>query len=172
MNDSSAETAGGRLPLQEALRILGRSLEDGLAQEARLDVGADGIDIAADGGYGQRHYTWAALASRVPGHQSQRRPGPRRGLRADPFAITKWSVLLRLAGALLDVEGVQTCTIEAVVRASPDACELVARDGDRVVLDLASVRQYIQWLRRQQSASDSDKGPTRPRAWWAFWQRR
>jgi hypothetical protein len=93
-----------QLPLQEVLRTLGLGLEAAGVRSAELVIDADGVGLFATSEYGQRRYDWEEIASESRTHQGRRRPGTLPPAWMDPWALTRWSVLLRVAGLLLDAQ--------------------------------------------------------------------
>jgi hypothetical protein len=161
-----------QLPLQEVLRTLGLGLEAAKVRRAELVIDADGVSVFGTGDYGQRRYDWAEIASQSRTQQGQRRPGTRPPPWMDPWALSRWSVLLRVTGLLLDAQGVRACSIEAAVAVAETnaACQLVVVAGGREVLDAAALQEHIQWLRLRRGTSYVPAEPPPKRSWWARWR--
>jgi hypothetical protein len=160
------------LPLQEVLRTLGVGLEASTARRAELIVDAGGIAVFAPGDYGQRRYRWDEIASQSRAQQAQRRPGHRPPPWMDPWALSRWSVFLRVAGLLLDAQGVRACAIEATVAAagSQDDCRLTVTAGGRGVLDGAALQEHVKWLRLRRGTGYAPAAAPSKRSWWARWR--
>jgi hypothetical protein len=92
----------------------------------------------------------------------------------DPAALTRWSVLLRVVGQLLDAQGVSDCEIDAAVASpdSPEGCRVQVTTDGRTVLDSEAVRLQLLRLRtRYIEARDRAPEPEPSRPWWAFWRK-
>jgi hypothetical protein len=163
------------LTLQEALRTLGNGLEASQVRRARVEVSAAGAFVEASGEYGRRRYSWDDLASQSRAQQAQRRPAQRAAPWMDPWALRRWSVLLRVAGLLLDAQGVRDCCIEATVHLDDPLLDfdLEATADGRPVLDAEAVRNHIQWLRLRRGTNTfpTEEPPPTKRPWWAPWRR-
>jgi hypothetical protein len=94
-----------------------------------------------------------------------------------PGRLTRWSVLLRLTGRLLDARGMQACRISAAVApaAEPQTCELRVQVAEDTVLDADAVVAELQRLRSQhgirrvgRAAGLAAAAPPR-QPWWARW---
>jgi hypothetical protein len=161
-----------RLPLQEALRTIGNELEARCARQVQLTVDAAGVTVAARGEYdGHWDYGWADLAaqSRI---QLARRSGDQPSPWLDPWALTRWSVLLRATGLLLDNQGIQACTIEAAIGPTPEAAMLRVLIEGQEVFRRTEVGVEIWRLRSQYRARAGAVGAARQqRPWWAPWRR-
>jgi hypothetical protein len=161
--------------LQDALRIIGLGLEVDHVPHATLRIDPAGILVDARGAYGRRSFCWEDLASQADSLQAGRRP--RRLILAsmDPWALTRWSVLLRGAGALLDLESHGTCEIHAAVEAAEPLRESQLRvyvDG-REMLGVEAVRENLLRLRLRREGGPPAQGGApghRSRPRWAFWQ--
>ncbi len=165
-----------RLSLQEALRTVGSQLENERRQLARLTVTATGIAVDAEKEWGYRWYPWNQLARLSRALRDQRR-GARQAAAGERWDPTRWSVLLRVTGQILDRQAVRACAIEisAGRDRAPEDCEVRVVVGDRVILSTASVLEQVQLLRLRQSASQHS-GPSPASApqrhWWAPWRSR
>ncbi len=143
------------LPLEEALRTIGAALDAPRIQQAQVTVGPDGIEVHADWMYGYRRYLWADVAGLSRGHAAQRRarPVPRPWL--DSLSLTRWTVLLRVAGRLLDAQGIRACAIDAAVGRTPETSTLRAWTGGQQVMDQTALSEEIVRLRREVFTSQS-----------------
>ena len=146
------------LPRQDALRTIGYGLEASRVRRAWLVLNAAGILVEPTGAYAARSYTWDDLAVQVRVQRGLRQPG---GPAADPWTLTRWSVLLRATGLLLDSHGVRACEIEATVAPSdaPRAPRLTVRASDHVIFTAAAIHERLDWL-RQRHAADPAEAPT------------
>jgi hypothetical protein len=155
------------MSLQEALRTIGRVLEVRRPRHVYLTVDADGVTVEAADDEQRRTYSWSDLAqlSRAQLHYG-RAQRARRGV--DIWSLTRWAVLLRATGQLLDVQRVGACRIEATLgNASHESEVRVTVDG-RVVLETLAVQLHALRLRtrfdRRQPRSPASAGP-RFRPW-------
>jgi hypothetical protein len=157
------------LTFQEALRTLGNGLEAHRSRRAHLVVDADGIEVDAVGEYGHRRYTWDDVATQSRTQQTDRRPRQQPPPWMDPWALTRWSVLLRITGQFLDHQRIEECTIYAVSAPpdQPDACRIGVSVDGALVLDDTAVRGQIATLRMRRGTAT--KASQRPK--WAFWRR-
>src|SRR5947208_1094988 len=105
------------LTLEEALRTIGLGLEETDVRRALLTVDDMGMVIKAGGAFGTRALSWSELSLEASVHQEQRRRGRRTPGRVDPWALRRWSVLLRATGRLLDSRRLYVCELEAQVTA-------------------------------------------------------
>ncbi|HZR98285.1 MAG TPA: hypothetical protein VFE37_06245 [Chloroflexota bacterium] len=162
------------LPLQDALRTIGYGLEAARVRRARLKLTATGLVVETTGAYAVRSYGWDDVAVQVRVQRGLRQPG---GPATDPWTLTRWSVLLRATGLLLDSHGIDIAEIEAAV-APPEAprdCQLSVRVGDEVVLTAAAIHERLDWLRLRHAA-DRPEPLAQPagarRLWRPAWPRR
>jgi hypothetical protein len=154
------------LPLQDALRAIGYGLEASRVRRARLQLHAAGIVVETTGAYAVRAYSWDDLAVQVRVQRGLRQPG---GPAADPWKLTRWSVLLRAAGQLLDRQHVTACRIEARVASASHESELRAIVDGRVVLETLAVQ--LHWLRlRARFDGREPHGLPSVRPWWRRWR--
>jgi hypothetical protein len=164
----------GAVSLQEALRTLGLGLEVNKVGRVELTVNPSGIQMATTSAYGIRKYTWQEIGAQSRAQQEHRRAQPRSAPWMDPAALTRWSVLLRVVGQLLDAQGVSDCVIDAAVAAadSPEGCRVQVTTEERAVLDSEAVRLQLLRLRTKYiEARDQGPEPEPSRPWWAFWRR-
>jgi DNA-binding transcriptional MerR regulator len=144
MQIGTATRPAAPLSLQAALRTVGRGLDTGQAREAQLHVSAAGILVESAQGEAARSYSWSEIAAQTMARQQLRRSGERRLVRSDAWALTHWSVLLRVTGALLDERGIATCAIAAAVHASTPSQDGESRVlvAQQEVIDTDAVRQH------------------------------
>jgi hypothetical protein len=142
------------LPLQDVLRTIGYGLEASRVRRARLQLNAVGIVVETTGAYAVRSYTWDDLAVQVRIQRGLRQPS---APATDPWTLTRWSVLLRATGLLLDAHGVRRGEIEAAVAPpdAPRACQLTVRVDDHVVFTAAAIHERLEWLRLRHAADRS-----------------
>jgi hypothetical protein len=105
----------GPVSLQEALRTVGLGLEVNKVSHVELTITLSGIQLGTTSTYGVRNYTWHEIHSQSRSQQEHRRVQSRPAPWLDPAALTRWSVLLRVVGQLLDAQGVSDCVIDAAV---------------------------------------------------------
>jgi hypothetical protein len=164
----------GPVSLQEALRTVGLGLEVAKVGRVVLTVNLAGIQVATTSAYGVRNYTWHELEAQSRSQQEHRRAQPRPAPWMDPAALTRWSVVLRVIGQLLDAQGVSDCVIDAAVASedAPEGCRVQVTAEDRVVLDSEAVRLQLLRLRTKYiEARDRTPAESSDRPWWAFWRR-
>jgi hypothetical protein len=161
-----------QLPLQEVLRTLGLGLEAARVRSAELVIDADGVGVFATGEYGQRRYDWEEIASQSRTQQGQRRPRTLPPSCMDPWAPSRWSVLLHVAGLLLDAQGVRACSIQAAIVDADvgGECQLTVIAGGREVFDAAALQKHVKWLRLRRGTSYVPPEPAPMRPWWARWR--
>ena len=171
----TSRVRGGETGLQDALRTIGLGLEGHPVPHATLRVDAAGILVDAQGAYTQRSFLWEDLARQTRSLQAGRRPRRLMLPSMDPWALTRWSVLLRGIGVLLDLEGRSTCEIHAAVEsaAPPRESQLRVYVNGQEVLGVEAVRESLLRLRLlRESAQPPDRGAMGrlPRLRWAFWR--
>src|SRR5207248_3371662 len=131
---TTAVGAPDPISLEDALRIVGDSLEAHHVRQADLTVDAAGIAVHADWWCGYRRFPWEELAGVARQYVAQRQIPPRARSWRDPFNLARWSVVLRLTGHLLAARDIWACSIEATLDPSPDASRLRVRaDGQEVL---------------------------------------
>jgi hypothetical protein len=157
------------LTLQEALRSLGRALEAQGPQHVYLTVDAIGITVETPPSDRYRIYPWADLArlSRAQLHYGRSRRTRPIGLKA--WSLTRWAVLLRVTGQLLDAQGIRHCRVEATLADASHECEVRVTVDGRVVLESLAVQ--LHWLRLRTRFDGRDvAAPTNHRPWWLWWR--
>jgi hypothetical protein len=159
--------------MQEALRTLGLGLEVGKVRRTDIVVHAGGIEVDARGEYGHRIYDWNDLESQSRAQQRHRRPQARPAPWMDPAALTRWSVLLRVVGQLLDAQEIRECHIQAAVATpdSPQECRVEVVSGGKVVVDEEQVQLHLLRLRTRHVDRRSAEASGDRRPWWAIWRR-
>jgi hypothetical protein len=163
------------LSMQEAMRTIGLGPEVNKVTRVEIAIDSAGVTINTNSTYGVRKYSWQEIQAQSRAQQADRRARSRAALWMDPIALTRWSVLLRIVGQLLDQQGIGECVVEAAI-ASPDEPEAwraqVIAD-DQVVLDSEAVRLQLLRLRtRHVEAREKGPLPATDRPWWAFWQKK
>ncbi|HEY7059970.1 MAG TPA: hypothetical protein VII06_00715 [Chloroflexota bacterium] len=169
------QESGRTLTLEQALRTIGLGLEGTAERRATLTLDDGGILVKASAAYGTRRHTWSSLALDASILQEQRRHSRRSNARVDPWALRRWSVLLRATGRLLDSRRLYACDLEAQVAATDPPQEATVRvlvDG-RQMCDTAAVGEHL--LRLRLHAEGGQRGGPRTRAvearpWWARWR--
>ncbi len=161
------------MPLQEALRTLGLALEVSRVPRVEMVVDAQGVTIETTTAFGVRRYTWQEIEVQSRAQQQHRRATGRPAPWMDPMALTRWSVLLRVVGQMLDAQGVGECVIHAAPAPAdaPEACRVQVRVGQRVIVDSEAVRLHLLRLRTRQSEAAPQAAVASARPWWAFWRR-
>jgi hypothetical protein len=163
-------------PLAEALRTIALRLDVRPTRRAQLIVSAAGVTVDATAPEAHYSYTWQVLVEHSRAQQRLR--GTRGGTAPwrDPAALTRWSVLLRLIGSLLDAQGVQACIIAAAVAlpAEPNGIEVSVIVDGRLVVSAPDVHLYrLRLLLRQigpRQASAQQPAARRPPRW-QLWHR-
>jgi hypothetical protein len=163
-----------RLSLEEELRTIGNALEGHEVSRVQLVVDPTGIAVDARGGHGCRQYSWRDVAELSLAQQALRGPEAHPAPWLDPWAMTRWSVLLRLTGLLLAAQGTRFCTIDAAIGATPEESYLRAFRSGREVLDLGVVGAELWRLRLRRGSRPAVPTATvpAPPPRWAFWRRR
>jgi hypothetical protein len=144
-------------------------------RRAQVMVGPDGILVDTTFEAGTRAYSWADVAN---ASEAQRRlrgqPAPP-GRSRDPGLLTRWPVLLRLIGELLDAQGVREFVIQVAIAApdAPQKIEMLVTTEGREILWPEDVTLHL--LRRGAQPRDPrEKGGSAlgqvPA--WQFWRRR
>ncbi len=163
----------GPISLQEALRTLGLGLEVAQVRRADIVIGPAGIDVDTPGEYGHRTYDWSDLESQSRAQQRHRRPTPRPAPWMDPAALTRWSVLLRVIGQLLDAQAIRSCSMQVAIASGddPQTCRVTVTADGRIVVDEEQVQLQLLRLRTRyvDARAAGSAGPRRP--WWAIWRR-
>lgn len=160
------------LTLQEALRTVGLSLEAGRVPRATLVLDEAGISVQTQVDYGCRTFSWADIAGLSRSQRAQRQATGQPPPWLDPLALTRWSVVLRVVGRLLDDRQLAACRIEAAPApvGAPDGCAVLVTVGEQPVFDQAAVVECLEHLRAlRQGRGESPRQPRGP--WWAFWRR-
>ncbi|HEY7067063.1 MAG TPA: hypothetical protein VII06_36715 [Chloroflexota bacterium] len=159
------DAAGFPLPLQDALRAIGYGLEASQVRRAHLLLDRAGITVETTGAYAVRTYSWDDLAVQVRVQQGLRHSA---NITADPWTLTRWSVLLRATGLLLDRQSIRAAAIDAAVAppTSPRDCQLTVRMGERVVLTAEALHEQLEWLRLHHVAEQPPL-PAAHAAWWS-----
>jgi hypothetical protein len=162
---AAAPSPATALSLQDALRTVGYSLEASATRRARFLVDASGVRIETRGAYGIRGYTWHDLLIQTQAMQNLRRSGGPRDPALDPWTFTRWSVLLRVTGALLDLGNVRDCRIDASVQvaAPPQECRLSVVVGRQIVATTTAIQELLDAL-REATGSETWSDPGAPTA--------
>jgi hypothetical protein len=162
------------ISLQEAMRTVGLGLDVAKVSRIEMTIETLGVTIGTTTTYGVREYTWQEIETQSRAQQGHRRAQPRAAPWMEPAALTRWSVLLRILGQLLDQQGVGDCVVEASIASpdEPEACRVqVVADG-RVVLDSEAMRLQLLRLRTKYIEAREKAGPgAGSRPWWAFWRK-
>jgi hypothetical protein len=97
-----------RPTLEQALRTLGVQLDGLDVPDACFTIAPDGITVETENPDARQHYPWVALGEQAAALKQQRQDAPVPRPELDRGALTRWSILLRLVGTVLDSERVQT----------------------------------------------------------------
>ncbi|HEY7064306.1 MAG TPA: hypothetical protein VII06_22710 [Chloroflexota bacterium] len=156
------------LSLQETLRTVGRVMEVRRPRRAFLTIDRLGVTVETPDDERCRIYPWSDIARLSRAQLHYGRGQPQRHA-PELWSLTRWSVLLRATGQLLDMQHVAECRIEAAVgNASHDSKVRVTVDG-RVVLETLAVQRY--WLRLRTRFDGRDPhSPASTRPWWRRWR--
>jgi len=159
---------GRPVSLQETLRIIGLELETRRPLSAQLTVDSAGVAVESGADHAGLRYAWADLAAQAEAERAHRHRGSTGQGQPDAGDLTRWSVLLRVIGQLLDAQGVQDCHIEAAPRLpmSPDPCRVTVTVAGRVVFREAAIEEQAMLLRVRRGVTTS-----RRRDKWKFWRR-
>jgi len=156
------------LSLQETLRTVGRVLEVRQPRRIYMTIDRMGVTVEAPDEDQCRIYPWSDIArlSRAQLHYGRGRLPHRK---PDIWSLTRWSVLLRSAGQLLDMQHIAECRIEASIdQASHDSEVRVTVDG-RVVLETLAVQ--LHWLCQRTRFDGRERhAPVSLRPWWRRWR--
>ncbi|HLH26586.1 MAG TPA: hypothetical protein VK066_29035 [Chloroflexota bacterium] len=156
------------LSLQEALRTVGRVLEVRRPRCAYLTLDSLGVTVETPDDNQCRIYPWGDVArlSRAQLHYGRGQPSRHN---PDAWSLTRWSVLLRTAGQLLDVQRVAACRIEARIGSASHESEVRATADGEVVLETLAVQ--LHWLRlRTRFDGREPHGHPSTRPWWRRWR--
>jgi hypothetical protein len=163
-----------RPTLEQALRTLGVQLDGLDVPDACFTIAPDGITVETENPDARQHYPWVALGEQAAALKQQRQDAPVPRPELDRGALTRWSILLRLVGTVLDSERVQTGQLGVVVgtEADPTQCRVdwVAEGKTR------SLREDVMFvlLRRRAQHRSSEivaaaPEPPEPPWWWRRW---
>jgi len=144
-------------------------------RRAQVMVAPGGISVDTTFEAGTRVYTWGDVADASEAQRRLRgRPTPP-GRSRDPGLLTRWPVLLRLIGELLDARGVRDCVIQVAIAApdAPQAIEMVVTTEGRVVLVPEDVTLHLLRVGARPHRPDEQGARFlgQPPAW-QFWRRR
>lgn len=165
----AGRTAGGPT-YQEGLRTVGLTLEASDVRRAALTVDRDGVRVQTTSAWGTRAFTWPDLAIQARALQAQRRP-QRPTYGADPWALARWSVLLRGAGALLDGIRPVACELHVAISAdgTPDGVVVRALAAGADLFSQPDIAEHLLRLRMRHDRSTYPEAPPPPkRRWWPF----
>jgi hypothetical protein len=162
------------ISLQEALRTLAPDLEPRRLSYVALTSDWDGITVETTDPYTSRLYAWGELMLRSHDLQKQRQDRPSPAPCLDLLALTRWPVLLRLVGRVLEDQRVRFCTIEAEVAsaAEPTRFQVQVRVGDEVRSLTDEVQQQLLRNRARYANRHLEWQPSnRPRGLRDFFRR-
>ena len=162
------------LPLPEALRTLSSDLEARGLAYAQLTIQHDGITLETSNPYTHRAYPWGELMLRSREQQKQRRATATPAPCLDLAALTRWPMLLRLIGMVLEEQRIRYCTVEAEVApaSDPTACQVHVRVGGEMRSFAEEVQQQLLRNRvRYASRHEGGSSGGGPRRNWLPWRR-
>jgi hypothetical protein len=147
------------LSIQEALRTIGNELESRRAAQVRLVLDASGVTVDTRGERdGYWRYDWADVVAASVIQVARRQPEQQPPPWMDPWALTRWSVLLRVTGLLLDAQNVRECIIEAAIGARPEDILLRVLVGGQEVFRRSAVGVEL-WKLRARSRPGTSPAP-------------
>ena len=161
--------------LEQALRAIGPQLDRLAVPDACFTIAADRVTVDTGHGETREHYTWAALGEKAAAqkHNRQETPLPRPEL--DRAALTRWAVLLRPVGTVLDSERVQVGQLGVVpgTAADPTHCRVDWQVDGKT----RSLREDVLFVllrrRAQHRAAVASEAPApelpKPPWWWRRW---
>jgi hypothetical protein len=158
-----------QLSMQEALRTIGNELERRQVQQVQIVVDAGGVTVDSRGQQdAYRHHSWADVAAlsrlQIAWRDSREQLPPR----MDSWALTRWPVLLRVTGQLLDKQGIESYTVEAALGSTPETIVLRVLVAGEEVFRRTAVGVELWRMRSQVTARPAARA--RPRPWWARWR--
>jgi DNA-binding transcriptional MerR regulator len=161
------------LSLEEALRTLGVSLDRyEVVRRAQFTINTRGILVDTTTPHIHMLHTWNALLVESASQRQARQAAPQPAPDADLLALSRWSVLLRLVGVLLDADRVRQCTLQIQLARpeTPTTYEVQLQTGEQV-RELNEDIQQLLLRRRAQYARRSradERGVSAPRRrWWS-----
>jgi hypothetical protein len=160
------------LPLEEALRTLGFGLERyEVLRLAQFTIDSTGILVDAASPYIHMLHIWNALIVESASQRQARQTMPLPAPDADLLALTRWSVLLRLVGVLLDTDRVRRCQLQVQVARleTPTTCDVQLQTDERVRPLNDDIQQLLLRRRAQYArcrANERD-GLAPRRRWWS-----
>jgi hypothetical protein len=128
--------------IQEALRCLGLLLDESHATWVWLTVEPAGIRLVEEDRSGPELFSWDNLVAQQQIWRWRRG----RVRAADPTDLTRWEVLLRVIGRLLDELDVTHCDIHAVTASvdPPRSCHAEASSGGRRLVSTEDVLNALR----------------------------
>jgi hypothetical protein len=163
-----------RPTLEQALRTLGVQLDGLDVPDACFTIAPDGITVETENPDARQHYPWVALGEQAAALKQQRQDAPVPRPELDRGALTRWSILLRLVGTVLDSERVQTGQLGVVVgtEEDPTRCR-VDWVADGKTRSLREDVMFVLLRRRAQHRSSeivaAEAEPPEPPWWWRRW---
>jgi hypothetical protein len=163
--------------LEQALRTLGLQLDRLGVPDACFTIAADGITVETENPAAREYYPWNALGEQAAAQKQRRQDTPTPRPELDREALTRWPVLLRLVGTVLDSERVQTGQLGVVpgTAADPTRCRVdwVADGKTRSlredVLFVLLRRRAQHRATEQVTAAPEPPQPPEPPWWWRRW---
>jgi hypothetical protein len=159
------------LSMQETLRTIGNELERRHVQQVQIVVDAAGVTVdSRDQQDAYRRYSWADMAAQSRLQLAQRQSPQQLLPCMDPWALTRWPVLLRVTGQLLDKQGIESYTVEAVLGVTTETITLRVLVAGEEVFRRTGVGVEVWQLRSQAPSRTAAEATPRERSWWARWR--
>ena len=165
-------TGGTRpLTLEEAFRTLGQQLDSESPSCVVLSVNAAGVTLQRPPADEGLLYAWEEIVRKARAQRQARRAATETAIWLDAYAFTRWSLVLRVTGRLLDGGAVAQCraTITIGAAAPPRACNVQVCNESGPLFGTEEVRTEMLAVRRRQGEA-KQRALTAPRSWWAAWR--
>jgi hypothetical protein len=155
--------------LGEALRTVGPALDAEQVRTVHIDVNVAGLAVRPEGTAKPHWYDWDAVAALTAEQQAQRQTASAldSAEREEAFELTRWSVLLRCIGELLDAQGRRVCSIEAAVAPAddPSACRVRVTANEELIVGEEQIALQFLRIRLRLREAAAPTSPT-PQPWW------
>jgi hypothetical protein len=160
------------LSLEEAFRTLGHQLDSQGASRVEFSVDATGVTLSTTPANEGRHYLWSEIVRQARVQRQARRGTTETATWLDGHAFTRWALVLRVTGRLLDASTVAQCraTLTIGATAPPRACEIQVCSDSGPLFGIDEVRGELLAIRARQGEAQQ-RALTAPRPWWAAWRR-
>jgi hypothetical protein len=159
------------LSLEEAFRTLGHQLDGQGASRVEFSVDATGVTLSTTPANGGRRYLWSEIVRQARVQRQARRATTETATWLDGHAFTRWALVLRVTGRLLDAGAAPRCqaTITIGAIAPPRACEVRVCNDSGALFGTEEIRRELLALRAREG-NDRQRAMTAPRPWWAAWR--